>query len=277
MKEAIGLLHAFAQNLNPQIGTHMKKTAQLARRVAEAYQLDQYACDHITMAGLIHDIGLLALPKDLQTKDVTLLSDAQLRDYYEHPLAAAITLEQMPETAPVGEIVLYHHEYMNGQGFPNGLSGSEIPLASRILLVASDYSRVVTTWPRDMRKVISYVRRHLDGDDYKRFTFSDDPEQIIEESAAKILLKDPDEKYDVEVVNTLIRVVNRAKNIDPTSMLDIERLKPGMTLMEDVRTQAGRLLLTKDTQLNDAAIRSLQSIHAQGLLGARVYVAVPEP
>lgn len=276
MNDAILMLHSFAAALNPQLGIHMKTTARWARKVAQAYELADTDLKNIEMAAMIHEVGLLGLPKELQNKDIKLFSESQYKEYCEHPLTASIALECMDSLAAVGEIVLHHHEYMGGSGFPIGLSGDQIPLGSRILLVASDYSRVTTTWPKDMRKLVNYFRRYLEGDEYKRFTFSDNPETVIEECASKILLKDLEEKYDPEVVNTLIRTVNKAKNIDPAGMIQLEELKPGMTLLDDLRTEAGRLLLTRGTKLNDATIQTLQGIHSQGLIADKVYVSVPE-
>lgn len=276
LKDAVGLLFSFAQAVNPPLGEHMMQVAQLARMVGESLHLKAPQLDHIEMAGMIHDIGLLGLPKELQNKDVNLLTDEQYRSYCEHPVIASIALEGAEPLAPVGEIVLFHHEYLNGKGFPNGLSGDQIPLSSRILLAVSDYCRIITSWPRNMRQLLSHARRHLGAEEWKRFSFSEDAESIIEASAETLLLKDADGKYDAGVVRALIRVIHQKKNIDPTDLVRLDDLKVGMVLMEDLRLEGGRLLITKGTKLVVASVQTLQGLGSRGLIPSEIFVAMSE-
>jgi response regulator RpfG family c-di-GMP phosphodiesterase len=273
---AVRLLASFAEALNPILGKQMRMAAPLARQVAEVFGLDEAQLDQIETAASIHDMGLLSLPKELQNKDVKLMTEEQYRMYCEHPIIASITLEGDDALVGAGEIVLYHHEQMNGKGFPNGLAGDQIPIGSRIILAVSDYCRILTTWPRDMRKLLNYARRHLDADDWKRFTFSENSEAIIEESAVKILLKDTEKKYDAAIVKALIRVVHKNKNIDPADMVEVEALESGMVLMDDLRLDGGRLLLTKGTKLESKTIASLQNMEMRGVIPHTLYVSVPD-
>ena len=61
--EAVQLLHTFCETLNPQLGKRMKMTGLLARQVARIAGCDKELLDQIEMAGMVHDIGLLGLPK----------------------------------------------------------------------------------------------------------------------------------------------------------------------------------------------------------------------
>lgn len=275
-KEAVGLLVSFTQAANPQLGQYMVQVAQLARKVGESFHLETPQLDLIEMAGMIHDIGLLGLPKELQNKDANSLNDEQYRLYCEHPVIASMTLEGVESLAHVGEIALYHHEYMNGKGFPNGLSGDQIPLGSRILLAVSDYCRIISFWPRNMGRLVSHARRQLGVEEWKRFTYTEDPESIIEASAERLLLKDPKGKYDARVVKALIRVIHQKKNIDPADMVRLEDLKAGMVLMDDLRLDGGRLLITKGTKLVDASIQTLRSLGVREMIPREIYVAIPE-
>jgi len=56
----------------------------------------------------------------------------------------------------------------------------------------------------------------------------------------------------------------------------LDKLKSGMVLMEDLRTEAGRLMLSKDGTLNDASIQTLLAVEAQGMIPSKLYVSVPE-
>jgi len=225
---------------------------------------------------LIHDIGLLGFPEELMHKEIHQMSDEEGRLYSDHPTIASILLENVEKLSDVGEIVLYHHEYFDGSGFPNGLSGDQIPLGSRIILAASDYCQILSTWPRDLRKLIAYTRRHFDADIWKSFTVSDDPDTIIEEAAEKKLLMECNQKYDVEVVSALIKKIRENKKIDPTFVVELNKVKAGMVLMEDLKLNDGRLLLTKGTKLKATSIESIISIGERGLIPNTLTVSVPD-
>jgi hypothetical protein len=276
VKDAIPFLSGFAQAINPKLGQHMMQVAKLARQVGEEMKLEASYVDQLEIAGMIHDIGLLGLPKELQDKEVNLLTEKQYLLYCEHPITASIALEGVEVLSLVGEMVLYHHEYMNGKGFPTGLSGDQIPLASRILLAVSDYCRILSTWPRDMRRLVNHARRHLGSEEWKRFTFSDDPESITEASAERLLLTNVEGKYDSGVVKALIRVIYKKKNIDPADMVDLDELKAGMVLMDGLHMDGGRLLISKGTKLVGASIQTLQTLGERGLIPRKIYVAIPD-
>lgn len=273
--DSIRLLMSLVEILNPRLGKQMRQVAQLSKMVAESLDLTPNEIDKIEMAGMIYDIGLLGCPEELWCKDIGKMTDEQQRLYSEHPTIAAILLENVEKLAEVGEIVLYHHEYVNGQGFPNGLKGNAIPLGSRIILAVSDYYQVVGTWPRNLQKLIGYGRKHFDASVWNSFTLSDDLEAIIEEAAEKTLLIGIKKKYDTEVVTALIKSIRKSKKIDPTFVAGLDEIKAGMVLMEDLRLNDGRLLLTKGTKLKVSSVESIKSIGARGLIPDQFSVSMP--
>ena len=273
---SIRLLASMVETLNPKLGRQMRQVAPLARKVGEVFNLSTSELDKIEMAGMIHDIGLVGFPDDLWCKDVKQMSAEQYRIFSEHPVIASIILEGVEKLADVGEIVLFHHEFVNGQGFPNGLKNSQIPLGSKILLAVSDYQSIITSWPHDARKLIGYTRRHFDASVWKSFTVSDDPEVIIEEAAEKKMLIDSNQKYDMDVVSALIKVIRKSKNIDPSHTVSLQDIVAGMTLMEDLRLNDGRLLLTKGTKLKETTIQSIQSIAERGMIADKLVVSIPD-
>jgi response regulator RpfG family c-di-GMP phosphodiesterase len=272
---SIRLLASMVETLNPKLGKQMRQVAPLARKVGEVFNLSSTELDNIEMAGMIHDIGLVGFPDDLWCKDVKQMSAEQHRMFSEHPVIASIILEGVEKLADVGEIVLFHHEFVNGQGFPNGLKSSQIPLGSKILLAVSDYQSIITSWPHDARKLIGYTRRHFDASVWNSFTVSDDPEVIIEEAAEKKLLIDSNQKYDMDVVSALLKVIRKSKNIDPSHTVSLQDIQAGMILMQDLRLNDGRLLLTKGTKLKGTTIQSIQSIAERGMIADRLVVSIP--
>ena len=276
VKDAIALLFSFAQAINPKLGPFMMDVAQLSTKVGKVLQLDAVQVYQLETAAMIHDIGLVTLPMELQNKDVNVLTELQFRQYSQHPVVAATALESLESLADIGEMVLFHHEYMNGKGFPNGLSGETIPIGARILLVVSDYLQVKSTWPRKMRQLVNYARRYLGADEWKTIPFSDDPETIIEAAAQKLLMMEINEKYDGQVVNALIQILQKEKNVNPADLVRLGKLKSGMLLMEDLHLEGGRLLLTKGTALNGSVVQTLQSFGDRKLIPDKIYVQMPE-
>jgi response regulator RpfG family c-di-GMP phosphodiesterase len=274
--DSIRLLASLVENLNSRLGGQMRQVAQLARKVGESFQLSPAELDQIEMAGMIHDIGLLGFEEDLWYKDIKQMNPEQDHVFREHPVIGSIILESVEKLAGVGEIVLYHHEQVNGQGFPNGLRGSQIPLGSKIIHAVSDYQSILSTWPRDARKLINYTRRHFDASVWKSFTLSDDPDVIIDEAAEKKLLLDSNQKYDMEVVAALVQVIHKSKNIDPSYSVRVDEIRAGMVLMEDLRLTDGRLLLTKGTRLKESTVQSVQTIAERGMIPAKLVISIPE-
>jgi response regulator RpfG family c-di-GMP phosphodiesterase len=273
---SIRLLVSLVEILNPQLGKQMRQTAHWARLVAEDFNLEKTDVDKIEMAGLIHDIGLLGFSEDIWSKELEQLDDEKRKLYIEHPTIASIILENVEKLADVGEIVLFHHEYVDGKGFPNGLKGDQIPLGSRIILAASDYCRIIHTWPTDLKKLMGYARRHFEPSVWKEFTIAGDPGAIIEEAAEKKLLLGCRQKYDIEVVSALIKMIRKSKNIAQTLTLSLEKIKEGMVLMEDLKLNDGRLLLTKGTRLKGTSVESIQSIGARGLIPTQLSISTPD-
>jgi HD-GYP domain-containing protein (c-di-GMP phosphodiesterase class II) len=114
-EDAVQLLHGFAKAINPKLAQHMMHVSKLARQVGEDMKLEASYVYQLEIAGMIHDIGIIALPKELQDKEVHLLTKKKYLLYSEHPVIASIALEGVESLSLVGEMVLYHHEYMNGK------------------------------------------------------------------------------------------------------------------------------------------------------------------
>jgi len=272
--DSIRLLSTLVESLKPELGRIMRHVSQLARSVAGTFGLEQAELDRIEMAGMIHDIGLIGFPEQIWTKEVSRMNEEEFRLFSQHPVIASICLESVEKLVEVGEIVLFHHEYYDGSGFPNGLKGEQIPLGARIILPVSDYCRIVDTWPREINKLISKIRRHFDSSVWKSFTLDDDPEQVVEDAAQQMLLRGANHKYDLDVVNALIKKIREAKKVSPTCIIKTTELAPGMVLMEDLRLRDGRLLLTRTTRLKASAVDAIAKIATRGLLPDKIKVAI---
>ena len=107
----------------------------LARTIAKEMKLSKDQIDGIRTAGTIHDLGKIGVPAEILNKPVR-LTDIEFNLIKIHPLVGYNILKQIEFPWPVAEIVLQHHERLNGSGYPRGLSDEDILLEAKILGVA---------------------------------------------------------------------------------------------------------------------------------------------
>jgi putative nucleotidyltransferase with HDIG domain len=116
---------------------HAAAVARYARMLAREMGLEAHEQDLAHTAGLLHDIGKFALPDRILHAEV--LSDEDWALVRRHPQDGAMLVGRLDGYGPVAEAILYHHEHVDGSGYPAGLIGNEIPLGSRILAVCNVY------------------------------------------------------------------------------------------------------------------------------------------
>jgi diguanylate cyclase (GGDEF)-like protein/putative nucleotidyltransferase with HDIG domain len=138
---AEGLAHAVGAR-DPYTGGHSQRVAELAERIARRLGLDEEQADLIRLAGGLHDLGKLAIPEEILGKEVPLTA-AERGMIEKHPEIAFRMLQSL-RIEPVAAWILHHHERWDGGGYPGGLSGERIPLASRILFVADVFDALTT-------------------------------------------------------------------------------------------------------------------------------------
>jgi HD-GYP domain-containing protein (c-di-GMP phosphodiesterase class II) len=97
--------------------------------------LTQDQQDGLRLAGIVHDIGKISIPSEILSKPGK-LTEIEYRLIKIHPESGYDILKDIEFTYPVAEIVLQHHERINGSGYPKGLKGAEILLEARVLAVA---------------------------------------------------------------------------------------------------------------------------------------------
>jgi putative nucleotidyltransferase with HDIG domain len=116
---------------------HAAAVARYSRALARELGCDEADQDLAHTAGLLHDIGKFALPDRILHAEI--LSDEDWAVVRRHPQEGATLVGRLDGYGPVADAILYHHEHVDGRGYPAGLIGNEIPLASRIVAVCSVY------------------------------------------------------------------------------------------------------------------------------------------
>jgi len=117
---------------------HQQVVAESAAAVAETLDLDARSTDEIVLAAELHDLGKLALPNSIVHKPVA-LDDEEWRIMRRHTVIGESMLHPFPELRRVASFVRSSHERVDGQGYPDGLAGDAIPLASRIVFVCDTW------------------------------------------------------------------------------------------------------------------------------------------
>ena len=139
LREALGgIVQAVALTVemrDPYTAGHQRRVSNLARALANEMGLPQEQIDGIRMAGLIHDLGKVGVPTEILSRPGR-LSDLQFGLIKAHSQIGYDVLKKVDFPWPVAQIVLQHHEKMDGSGYPQGLSGEEVLLEARILAVA---------------------------------------------------------------------------------------------------------------------------------------------
>jgi len=266
--ETIRLLSSLIGTLNPTLGKYMVHVAELAKEVAGEYLLEEKEVNQIEMAGMIHDIGLLGLSEKIWTKNEKYMNETEFKMYSQHPVIASIALESVKSLDQVGEIILYHHEYFDGSGFPNGLKGEKIPLGSRIVGTVSDYCKIVDTWPKEVNQIVDRAKKYL-GETATNELDIAEPEEMIENIAEKFISLKINEKYDNDIVVKLMEKVKKEKRI---SSVTIEGLKERMVLAMDLRIKDGRLLLVKGAELKENSIKTIKKLAEAQLIEGKISI-----
>jgi len=120
---------------DPYTGHHQRRVTRLACAIARDMGLPEEQIEGLRMAGLIHDLGKITIPAEILSKPDP-LDDLQFGLIKMHPQVGYDVLKEVDFPWPVAQIVLQHHERLDGSGYPQGLSDDEIMLEARILAVA---------------------------------------------------------------------------------------------------------------------------------------------
>jgi putative nucleotidyltransferase with HDIG domain len=135
-------LHATVQSIallvetkDPYTSGHQERVSQLAQAIAKEMGLTADQQDFVSTAAIIHDLGKISIPSEILSKP-SKLSNLEFDLIKVHSLSGYNILKDIDFPWPVADVVLQHHERMNGSGHPQRLQGEDILLEARILAVA---------------------------------------------------------------------------------------------------------------------------------------------
>jgi response regulator RpfG family c-di-GMP phosphodiesterase len=213
---------------------HSRRVADLARRIAVKIGLDRAATQDVMLAGLLHDIGKIGMPDALLAKSVSQMNTEELILFKKHPVKGELALMALDSLRSAARLLRSHHERYDGQGYPDGLSATDIPLGARILAVANDY---------DGLQIGSFSNQRLTSVEALAF---------LQQSRGK--------RYDPQVLDAFASL-NDSEIVDKAQKewaLGPNSLRSGMVLSRDLVSREGALLLAADFLLDDSLIKQIR-------------------
>lgn len=133
--ETVTALSAMIETKDILTARHQRKVAYLACKIAARLKLSREQCEGIYVAALLHDIGKIGIPTEILGK-ADKLSDLEFQVVKTHVQIGNSILKGISFPWPIADIILQHHEKLDGSGYPNGLKSDEICLEAKIIAVA---------------------------------------------------------------------------------------------------------------------------------------------
>jgi len=146
LEETVAALSSAVEKRDPYTAGHQERVTQLACAVAKDMRLTEKQISGLRMAAIIHDIGKLYIPTEILTKPVK-LTDAEFNLIKIHPQIGYDILKGIEFPWPVADIVIQHHERLNGSGYPRGLKDKDILIEAKIIAVADVVEAMVNDRP----------------------------------------------------------------------------------------------------------------------------------
>jgi two-component system cell cycle response regulator len=141
-----GVLLRVLHEREPELERHLDGVAHLAATFGRQLSLDTEELDGLVRAAELHDIGKIAIPDEILHKGGE-LSPEEWRLMRKHPLIGQRVLEAAPALGEVAKLVRSTHERWDGEGYPDGVSGRDIPLGSRVILICDAYNAMTEGRP----------------------------------------------------------------------------------------------------------------------------------
>jgi response regulator RpfG family c-di-GMP phosphodiesterase len=281
MLETVRLLLVLLEQRLPQRTPHYKAVARLAGRLAErAGQLPEDV-RAIQAAALIHDIGLVGLPDALlRPGPVPLTSRVE---YEKHAVLGQHMLSSVEQLGDMARWIRHHHERWDGKGYPDRLSGPEIPLPSRLIALAAGFNDAIA---RDGGSAASWRWAQNTAGEFDpalveclEAEVSNRPIAAAEADAGKSTTSpgraagaqatvrvDPENRMHLDP---------RRQNWKPSeNSVPMRHLRAGMVLAQPIQTAAGGILLREGETLTNRQIERLHALVAEGKVSDEYGVVV---
>jgi putative nucleotidyltransferase with HDIG domain len=177
--ELVRTLTAILEEKNTLLKKHSKRVADNSANFCEQYKfLSEDETFELYLAGLLHDFGLIFFPNTLLLSDPQDRSDEEKVQTRKHPVMGETVLSNLSTINGILPLIRHHHECIDGSGYPDGLSGDEIPLGARILCLFNELDTLIfpfskapaATLPDALANIKKQVGKRFDSDLFDQFS-----------------------------------------------------------------------------------------------------------
>jgi putative two-component system response regulator len=150
---------------------HVERVTLYAVVIAKELETESQFVEDVRFGAILHDIGKIHVRESVLRKK-TALTDKEWAELTRHPVTGAEMIKDIPYLMPAVPAVRYHHERWDGQGYPEGLAGQNIPLSARIVAVADAFDAMTTDRPYRLamgedlayQEIVDQAGTHYDPD-----------------------------------------------------------------------------------------------------------------
>jgi diguanylate cyclase (GGDEF)-like protein/PAS domain S-box-containing protein len=145
----IEAIFAFAKTIEMKdhyTGEHVEQTVHFATMIAESMNLSKEEVLRIRQAAILHDLGKIGISEQILQKPSKLTSK-EFKEIKKHPLIGVDIIRPIHLLHDIVPLIMYHHERWDGKGYPEGLSGEDIPVGARIIALADTYQALISNRP----------------------------------------------------------------------------------------------------------------------------------
>jgi response regulator RpfG family c-di-GMP phosphodiesterase len=244
--QTIRMFSRMMEMVDDDLGGHCRRTAKVAVELAGLHPgVGDAEIPIIETAALLHDIGMVGIPKSILNKRRTEMINNERQLYQAHPSMGARIIGEIEIMKPAALLVRMHHEQVIGKGFPDGLGGDDIHIGAQLISAASIYDNMIhkgrialDSIPENLQRIKGYL-------------------------------------LSAQVVDLLLEI-NLVQQHDKARQTDEERelddLAPGMVLAANVRMKTGAFVMAADTELDDYGIDKLNHFHTIGAITNKVLI-----
>lgn len=244
--QTIRMFSQMMEVFDEDLGGHGRRTAKLALELAERHPgVDKAEIPNIEAAALLHDIGMVGLPKSILNKRRTEMVNDERQLYQSHAAMGERIIGEIDILKPVALLVRMHHEQFNGFGFPEGVAGDDIPIGAQLIAAASIYDNMIHKGNIALDDIAENLQR-IRG------------YQLAPQIVTLLLALNVERQHD------------QARKTHAEYSLD--DLAAGMVLAAHVRMKSGAFVMAADTQLDDHAIDKLKHYHSIGAISDKVLI-----
>lgn len=218
--------------------SHSRNVTEVSLEVAKSVGPTGKYLAEIMTAAILHDIGKLGSTDTVLGKKPTDMNPAEFDDYKLHPVRGQTAVAKIVGMDQVGTLIRHHHECFDGSGFPDKLSGEEIPRGAKIIAIADYFDNTLVNYAGK-----NAITKTLD-----------DTKKLLGKS------------FDPQLFNDFARIVSiHYKDVTPTGgvaeqELSQDKLEEDMIVSRDVRSGSGLLLMGKGKKLSTHTIKDIISI-----------------